>query len=96
MLNPDVWNGIGVVGFLVVAAGAVFWGLEQGWMSLGVHHREIVAAKDETISELREGQRRDSEIVLKLATTVSDWDAAAKLQTHILESIRDSTGRGHP
>ncbi len=95
-LNPEVWNGVGVVGFLIVAAGIAFWGLKQGWLILGIHHREIVSAKDETIAELREGRRDDRAIIQQLSTTVSEWDVAGKLQTHILDSIRESATRGQP
>ncbi len=94
--NPEVWNSVGVVGFLIVVAGVVFWGLKQGWLILGIHHREIVSAKDETIAELREGRRDDREIIRQLSTTVSEWDITGKLQTHILDSIRESAGRGLP
>ncbi|ATW60795.1 hypothetical protein SEA_BENTHERDUNTHAT_25 [Gordonia phage BENtherdunthat] len=92
--NPEVWNSVGVVGFLIVTAGIVFWGLKQGWLILGIHHREIVSAKDETIAELREGRRNDGQTIQQLTTTVSEWDVAGKLQTHILDSLRESAGRG--
>ncbi|MCF3941311.1 hypothetical protein L1892_23360 [Gordonia sp. GW1C4-4] len=82
--------------------GIALWGLKQEWWVPGKFHREtiqtlrdsnteVVASKNQTISELSEGRRDDKVAIQNLTRTISEWDVAGKLQTHILDSIRQSS-----
>ena len=84
-LTPDALNGIGVVTLLVLAA----IGVARDWIIPGGRHRETIAAKDETIKELRTRSLADQEVMRLQAQTVSSFEVAGQLQAHVLQAIRD-------
>jgi uncharacterized ion transporter superfamily protein YfcC len=84
-LTPDVLNSIGVVTLLFIGAIAV----ARGWIVPGGQHRETVAAKNDTINELRTRSLADQEVMRLQAQTVSNFEVAGQLQAHVLQAIRD-------
>lgn len=84
-LTPDVLNGVGVVTLLLLAAIAV----AKGWLVTGSQYRETVAAKNETIAELRGRAVADQEVMRLQAQTVANFEVSGQLQAHVLQAIRD-------
>ena len=94
-LSPSTWEGIGVVSTVLIVAASLAWAVTRGWLILGVHHREVVAAKDQTIADkdvtiaaLRDSAHGKDQTIATQAATISEFNVGSQLQAHMLESIR--------
>ncbi|OHU48093.1 hypothetical protein [Mycobacteroides chelonae] len=87
-LNPAMWDGIGIVSFLIVFVAAFVTAQFRGWIVLGVHHREIMGQKDREITALEKRSDEDSESIAKFAATAARSTVAAEVQQSIVEAIR--------
>lgn len=88
LLSPAAWNGVGIVTFLIVAVTALVIALVRGWIVFGIHHREIVSAKDRELSALQERLDRDGESIAKFADAAARSTVAAEVQQAMVTAIR--------
>lgn len=94
--NPESWNGIGVVTLVVMMGVLLFVSLQKGWLVLGIHHREILQAKDRELEardrELaasRSRSEKDGETISTLSQAMVKQDAIGEATTHLLGSVRE-------
>ncbi|AWH14434.1 hypothetical protein HWB60_gp033 [Mycobacterium phage TChen] len=97
MWNPEFWNGIGIVGLVLMIGFLFLLSLQRGWLILGIHHREIMDAKDRENMALMERSRKDAESISTLSQAVTKQTATEDAVTKILSALRETiaTGGGH-
>lgn len=95
--NPEFWNGIGIVGLVLMIGFLFLLSLQRGWLILGIHHREIMDAKDRENMALMERSRKDAESISTLSQAVTKQTATEDAVTKILSALRETiaTGGGH-
>lgn len=101
MWNPALWDDFGVVGLVVAMAFLLFLSLQRGWLVLGIHHREIVdaknrelAARDREIEANRSRADKDVETIRTLSQTVLEKNAMEEATTRLLGSVRELASGG--
>lgn len=92
--NPDFWNGLGVVGVVVIVAAAFVVALTRGWLIPGRYHREIVDGERAEKNELRARAAIDAETMKIQARTIAERDTVEDTATKLLQSFRDAAGGG--
>ncbi|AVO21637.1 membrane protein [Mycobacterium phage MooMoo] len=95
--NPEFWNGIGIVGLVLMIGFLFLLSLQRGWLILGIHHREIMDAKDRENMALMERSRKDAESISTLSLAVTKQTATEDAVTKILAALRETiaAGGGH-
>lgn len=96
MFNPDTWSDISVVGIIVMIALGTAFSLIRGWIILGPHHREVLAAKDDDLNESRRREAVKDDTIAIQARTISENNTNNQIMDHVLKAIREAieTGRG--
>lgn len=88
--GPEFWNGFGVVGIVVVIGFLFLVALQRGWLVIGLHHREILAAKDSTIAQYAERAVKDADSIGTLSKAVTEKTATDDATTRILSALRET------
>ncbi|OYN80407.1 hypothetical protein [Mycolicibacterium sphagni] len=96
LLNPQFWNGIGVVTLVVLIGVMLLVSLQRGWLILGIHHREVIAgrdreiaARDKTIDALDARCDRQDDTIGLQAKAISDTTAVEEFAKTILTAMRE-------
>ncbi|BBY63120.1 hypothetical protein [Mycolicibacterium helvum] len=84
LLNPTLWNNIGVVTVVVLAGISV----AKGWLVPRSLHREMLSHKDGAISDLRARAAEDAATIRVQAETISSRDGAELVATRLLRETR--------
>lgn len=94
--NPEFWNGIGVVGLVVIVGLLLLMSLQRGWLILGIHHREVIAgrdreieARDRTITALDARNDKQVETIALQAKAIADTTAVEDFAKSILTALRE-------
>lgn len=87
--NPDTWNDVGIVAFMIVVFGLHALSFIRGWLVLGPSHKEIVAEKDRALEKANKLIEKLAEVNHVQAQTISENNARAQVTDHVLQSIRD-------
>jgi hypothetical protein len=94
MWNPQFWNGIGVVGLVVAMSFMLLVALLRGWIILGPHHRELIAAKDSTIAELNARGVKDADSINTFSRAFTEKNATDDATARILTAFREAVATG--
>lgn len=92
--NPQFWNGLGVVGLVVITGFLFLVALQRGWLIIGLHHREILAAKDSTIAELNARGAKDADSINTFSKAFTETNATNDATTRILAALRETVSGG--
>lgn len=92
--NPEFWNGIGVVGIVVLVGAALFLALARRWLVPGWFHREVVAMKDAIIESKDARAAKDADTIATLSHAVTVQNANDTATTRILTAVRDLAANG--
>lgn len=84
--NPELWNGIGVVGLVILFAIA----LAREWLVTGPSHRREIASRDRTIAMLEARGDKDAESIGTFANTQRDMNAEKASETRLIAAVRDA------
>lgn len=68
--------------------------LIRGWIILGPHHREVLAAKDDDINELRRREAVKDDTIAIQAKTISENNTNNQVIDHVLNAIREAVENG--
>lgn len=90
LLSPGAWEGVSTVTLLIVLFLLHIVAVARGWIVWGPAHREIVRAKDESITHMMENEKEFSGIISTQATTIAEQRVAGELNAHVLSAIRDA------
>lgn len=94
--NPEVLNGIGVVGISVLCTAGLAVSLVRGWLVPGRIHREVVAGKDSAIENYRERAVVDAETIRIQVEQSAKRDAVEVTTTRLLTAFRDAATTATP
>jgi hypothetical protein len=92
--NPQFWNSIGVVGLVVLMGFMLLVALQRGWVVIGLHHREIIAAKDSTIAQFEARAVKDADAIGTLSKAITEKAATDDATTRILSALREAVSTG--
>lgn len=92
--SPDEWNGVGVVGLVLILGAYLTVALLRGWIVLGNYHREIVTIKNDEITQLRKRGEHDAAAIDTLSRSMVDKNAAEDATTKILAAFREAVAGG--
>lgn len=68
--------------------------LIRGWIILGPHHREVLAAKDDDINESRRREAVKDDTIAIQAKTISENNTNNQVIDHVLNAIREAVENG--
>ena len=90
--SPETWGDFSLVGFAVFVTILLFVAQVRGWIVMGAQHREIVAAKDQTINQvtIRADKAEDSNA--QLSNELAKKNGIEDLAAIILAETRKAVG----
>lgn len=95
--NPEVWNGVGIVGFIIFVAVFHVWAYLRGWIVPGRYHQEIVGSLRAEIDRNHQRAATDGTTILEQQRALAEKNAGEQMAAHLLESVREiAEKRGSP
>lgn len=93
--SPDAWNDLTAVGTALFTCAVFVVALVRGWIMLGKHALELlaakdreIAAKDRQIEKLTVRADKDEATILMLSQSVSKTASSDDINTHLLQALR--------
>ncbi|OZE39113.1 hypothetical protein CH278_02190 [Rhodococcus sp. 05-2254-5] len=97
LLTPSAWEGVGVVGVVIIFVLLIGLALIREWLVLGPAHRRLMKALQDAADHSQGRESEDAKTIATLVETVSEQKVAGQLSAHVIQAIREATGNaGHP
>lgn len=91
MWSADFWNGLGVVGVVLIVGFLFLLSLQRGWLVLGIHHREVVDGLKRENNAYVQRAAQDAEAIAEFgkadAKRAFNEDGVAKILAALRETI---------
>ncbi|OZC62156.1 hypothetical protein CH267_01025 [Rhodococcus sp. 06-621-2] len=96
ILTPSAWEGVGVVGVVIVFSLLLGLALVREWLVLGPAHRAIVKALSDAADHSQGRELEDQKTISTQASTIAEQRVSGELSAHIIQAIREATGNAGP